>query len=174
MKSRLSILLAFLFLVQLIYSKNKNENIKAPDIAEKVFSTPTNKDDLISTTRTVNTSQPESKNNEVGSNNNYKINEEDKDEEYINNEVNVDKDNPGFSNTVRLPSTQHTTTPSFSEREKYGINTSDCYRGWEKDLELAKRQEKIDIIVKVVWGIVITIFVIVSGIFIKNLLISKD
>ena len=85
----------------------------------------------------------------------------------------LDTANSGYSETVRLPSTSQTTTPSFNEREKYGINTSSDYKGWEEDLKIAKRQEKLEILYKVLGGIVVVLFVIISGIFIKNLLTSE-
>lgn len=156
MKIKLTILLVLLSFFQSNYSKNKTENKTSSDLVEEIFSKPINRNenkenDELNVTEESNTFYNETSNSSV----------------YKNSFKDVDR-----NNTIATTNTEN--VPMAAEREKYGINTSSSYKGWEKDLELAKRQEKIDIVIKVVWGIVITALVIASVIFIKNLLLSED
>ncbi|MBX7077456.1 MAG: hypothetical protein K1X33_09120 [Methanobacteriaceae archaeon] len=82
----------------------------------------------------------------------------------------IDKSNPGYSDEVRLPSTQHTTTPSFNERKEYGINTSDTYTSYEYAIKEAKKQERLDVLYKVLSAIFIISLITISYKFIRNLL----
>jgi hypothetical protein len=86
----------------------------------------------------------------------------------------IDKTNAGYSESVRLPTTHHTTTPAFNERQKYGINTSSSYNGWKEDLKYAKQQERNELIIKIFSIIGVIMLVTVAIYFIKTLLKNED
>jgi len=78
-----------------------------------------------------------------------------------------------YSNTDYSPTSSNVSVASFTERKKYGINTSESYTGWEEDLEFAKKQERNNIIFKIIGSIIGVVVLALSFIFVKNLLTKE-